>query len=328
LADFHRGVRKIDLAPNEMVTGLRVRAMKPSERGIFVKLGLRRAQAISVVHLAIVVDLEGAVVRSASIALGSVAPTIVNATGAETFLVGKALNSDVIAEAARMVAAAPRPIDDLRGTARYRTEQLRVLTSRALQAIADNRQSEQWPADPVTLGGHGLRRTHPQLIDLGPVDTITALVNGQSITAAGAADRTLLDWLRDQAGPAGATSLTGTKEGCAEGECGACTVLLNGMAVMSCLVPAGRASGAEVVTIEGLGPDGRLHPLQQAFLDQGAVQCGFCIPGFLVSGASLLAERPRPTDAEIRTGLSGNLCRCTGYYRIIAAVHQAAASTS
>jgi len=126
---------------------------------------------------------------------------------------------------------------------------------------------------------------------------------------------TLLEFLRDH------MELTGTKEGCGSGECGACTVIINGRAVNSCLFPIMEAEGAEIVTIEGLmNEDGSLHPLQQAFLEVGAVQCGFSTPGMLLSAKALLDENPHPTEDEIRHGLAGNICRCTGYTQIVQAV--------
>jgi aerobic carbon-monoxide dehydrogenase small subunit len=131
-------------------------------------------------------------------------------------------------------------------------------------------------------------------------------------------DRILLDLLREDLG------LTGTKKGCGEGECGACTVIMNGRAVLSCLIPALKADGAEIMTIEGLAEEGRLHPLQQAFLAEGAVQCGYCTPGMLLAAKALLDGNPEPSVEDVKRAISGNLCRCTGYTKIIRAVRAAA----
>jgi aerobic carbon-monoxide dehydrogenase small subunit len=147
---------------------------------------------------------------------------------------------------------------------------------------------------------------------------IHVTLNRRTVSLDVSSHQTLLEALRDQAG------LTGTKECCSEGECGACTVLLNGRAVTSCLVLAAEADGAEVLTIEGLADGGTLDPLQEAFVACGAVQCGFCIPGMIMSAKYLLMTNPSPTIAEIREGLVGNLCRCGGYSRIIEAVAAAA----
>ena len=147
---------------------------------------------------------------------------------------------------------------------------------------------------------------------------IELTVNGRPRSIDVQPHHTLLEVLRDDLG------LTGTKECCLVGECGACTVIVDGMSVDSCLMLGVEADGATVTTVEGLAARDRLHPLQQAFLDTGAAQCGFCIPGQLVSAAALLEETPRPTRAEIEEGLAGNLCRCGGYEQIMEAVEQAA----
>jgi carbon-monoxide dehydrogenase small subunit len=147
---------------------------------------------------------------------------------------------------------------------------------------------------------------------------ISFTVNGRLETAHVHAMERLLDVLRHELG------LTGTKEGCGEGECGSCSVLIDGMLVNSCLIPALQANGAKVITIEGLAADGRLQILQQAFLDRGGAQCGICTPGMILASLHLLKKKPQPTLEEIREGLSGNLCRCTGYMQIFEAVAQAA----
>jgi carbon-monoxide dehydrogenase small subunit len=142
-------------------------------------------------------------------------------------------------------------------------------------------------------------------------------INGKMHEVAVEPNLTLLDLLRYELG------LTGTKKGCDEGDCGACTVILDGKPVSSCLILAVQANGREVLTIEGVETDQGLHPIQQAFVDHGAVQCGYCTPGMILSAKALLEKNPKPDEAEIRTALSGNLCRCTGYQKIVEAVKDA-----
>src|SRR6059036_962450 len=151
-----------------------------------------------------------------------------------------------------------------------------------------------------------------------PERTISLRINERVWTAEVRPHWTLLQLLGDVLG------LTGTKNGCSQGVCGACTVLLDGEPVRACLLLAVRADGRRVTTVEGLGADGALHRLQQAFVDEGAVQCGFCTPGMLMVALALLEENPRPTEMEVRDALIGNLCRCTGYARIVRAVLAAA----
>jgi carbon-monoxide dehydrogenase medium subunit len=335
-SQFYQGVRQTDLAPDEMLIEISFPALRENQRGTFQKLGLRQAQAIAVVNVAALLTFEEtkpeqiveAPIVEARISLGSVAPTIIRAEEAEAALVGQPLDPEAIRRAAELAAAAAQPIDDVRGSAIYRRMMIEVYTRRALTALSQGAERDFWPTDPPMLWGRGNGR-FPSLAGKtivhreGRGEPIQAVVNGQSVTVFGANEKSLLRMLREDLG------LIGTKEGCAEGECGACTVLLDGVAVMSCLVAAPRAHCAEVITIEGLPEWGRregegLHPIQQAFIEEGAVQCGYCTPGLLMSGAGLLAEKAHPTEEQTKQALAGNLCRCTGYYSVLRAVERAA----
>jgi carbon-monoxide dehydrogenase medium subunit len=322
LPDFYTGLRRTAMHPDEMLTAIEFPALAENERGTFIKLALRRAQAISVVNTAVVLGFEGGRVTRTVITLGSVAPTIVRAPAAETDLMGKTLDDDTIREAARLAVGAATPIGDIRSTAEYRSAMIGVLVARALRALRDQTERDGFPADPAMLWGPHQARVTPDVAlpsmvrhDDKPIETT---INGAHYTLHGANHKTLLRMLREEA------HLPGTKEGCAEGECGACTVFLDGVAVMACMVPAPRAHRAQIVTVEGLAQDGQLHPVQQAFVETGAVQCGYCTPGFVMSGVKLLEENPAPSVEQVEQSITGNLCRCTGYYRIVQAIEKAA----
>jgi xanthine dehydrogenase iron-sulfur cluster and FAD-binding subunit A len=321
LTDFFTGVRKTVMRDDELMLEISFPLPPEGAHSGFYKLGLRKAQAVSLVNVAILVELEGKVVQRAAVTLGAVAPTVIHASEAEAFLVGKSLSEEIIERAGELAAEASRPIDDIRATAGYRKAMTRVVTLRTLRAIREGSEREGYPGDPVMLWGpeeyHVVRHlTSATEHKAGiPIETV---VNGRRYSIDTGQHKTLLRFLREDIG------LTGTKEGCAEGECGACTVFLDGSAVMACLVPAPRAHGAEIMTIEGLAQDGHLHPIQQAFIDEGAVQCGYCTPGFLMSGAKLLEEKPEPTRDQAAHAVAGNLCRCTGYYKILTAIEKAA----
>ena len=323
LAQFFHGVRQVDLAADEMLTRLSIPLPNPARRGNFIKLGLRRAQAISVLSVAASLSLtngasdwRSAQITHAAIALGAVAPTVVRAPQAEAFLLGRTLTEETVAEAARLATMQARPIDDARGSADYRLAMVETLVARLLRQLRDGRERDGWLDAPVTLWGdtqgHWPVKREESKAHPPQSSPWRATINGAAVELD--AKMTLLDSLR-------AAGFLGVKEGCAEGECGACTVFLDGMAVMACLVPAERAAGGEVVTVEGLAAsDALLHNVQQALIDSGGVQCGYCTPGFVMSAAALLAERPSPTRSEAQEALTGNLCRCTGYRKILDAV--------
>jgi xanthine dehydrogenase iron-sulfur cluster and FAD-binding subunit A len=326
LRDFYRGFRKVDLAADELLTRISFAPMRANQEGNFIKLGLRRAQAITVNSVAAIIAWaeDQQHVHAAAISLGAVAPTIVRATVAEEFLVGKPLTDEVIASAARLAVESASPIDDVRSDAGYRRAMVETLTARILTQIRNGDARAGWLSDPVMLWGQtqGVWPVAKSLVQgKTPVDEeeIQTLVNDQAVVLPGG--MTLLDSLR-------LASFISVKEGCAEGECGACTVFLDGMAVMACLVPAERAAGSQVVTLEGVGDPSNLHPIQAAFAQSGGVQCGYCTPGFIMSAAKLIEERPQPTREEAQEALTGNFCRCTGYRKILDAIVAAGATPS
>ncbi len=319
LSEFYTGVRKSVMQADEMLVDISFPALKDTQRGSFIKLALRRAQAISLVNAAIILNLKDNTVRSASITLGAVTPIITHAVEAENFLLRKKLNEKNIAHAAELAMQAARPIDDVRGSAAYRREMVRIITMRGLTAIRDGNEQEGMPKKPILLAGKKWKSESATQMaaDKFPDKAIETTINGKSYSFNSGHNKTLLRLLREEG------MLTGTKEGCAEGECGACTIFLDGKAVMACLVPAPRAHGAEITTVEGLSNGSKLHAVQTAFIEHGAVQCGYCTPGFIMSGAKLLEEKSNPTHNEIEQALTGNLCRCTGYYKIVKAIEDA-----
>ncbi|MFU8772439.1 MAG: FAD binding domain-containing protein [Anaerolineales bacterium] len=347
LEEFYKGVRHVDMHPDEMMVDIYFPAMSKNQSGTFIKLGLRRAQAISVVNVAVMLTFEmdesaqfpingkasELKVETAVITLGAVAPTVIHASDAEKYLRGRILDDKTIDETAKLATLSATPIDDIRASQNYRSEMVRVAIKRALRSISAGSERNRYPLHPVLLWGRDGETEKPTLESPTYHDIevpIQTRINGRDFTLYSGHNKNLLRFLREDVG------LTGSKEGCAEGECGACTVFLDGKAVMSCLVPAERAHHAEITTIEGLADlasdqgskhapelQSRLHPVQQAFIDDGAVQCGYCTPGFIMSAAKLLEERINPTRSEIEQAISGNLCRCTGYYKIIQAIENA-----
>ena len=321
LEDFYRGVRRTTLRSDEILKEIVLYPRISNYISTFYKFALRNAQAISVVNAAMAIKILGSKIMDIVIAVGAVAPTVVRLRSIENQLMGLSLNHLENYELPDNITEIS-PISDIRGSASFRREMVRVIIKRCIDALLYPEKSSSFiPENPVTLSDRNRIDNQTALTQSMTIDNDNAIqttINGKKYIFHASLQKTLLDLIREDAG------LTGSKEGCAEGECGACTVYLDGKAVMACLVPAPRAHLAEIITIEGISKDNQLHPVQQAFLEEGAVQCGYCTPGFIMSAVKLLDENPHPKESEIKEALAGNLCRCTGYYKIIKAIEKAA----
>jgi xanthine dehydrogenase iron-sulfur cluster and FAD-binding subunit A len=319
IKDFYLGVRETILKDNEIVTDLRFKKMSPDQKGTFIKYLLRNIHGISVANVTMILEFKEKKITGARISLGAVAPMIIRAEKAENFLLGKEINPAIIKETGRLCLEASSTISDIRASEEYRDHLIAVLVEKAMKEI-ETGKCKEFPEKRVLLCGKTKKEIKPTLISIIHDEhyPIVTTVNKKPFSLSSGQNSTLLELVRNEIG------LTGTKLGCGEGECGACTLFFNGLPVLSCLIPAPRAHEAEITTIEGISDGENLHPVQQAFIDAGAVQCGYCTPGFIMSAVKLLEEKPDPSQREIREGLAGNICRCTGYYSIIRAVEKAA----
>ncbi|KAF0112549.1 MAG: oxidoreductase [Chloroflexi bacterium] len=316
--DFYSGVRKTKMEPGEIVTEIYFKGLSDNLKSVFYKHALRRAQAISVLNVSVVINIIDQEIFEARIAIGAVAPTVIRANKTEKYLLGKKISDNLFVEAGKIASEETSPITDIRSSANYRRKMVSVLVKRGLDQAAVSKKVEY--QDPVVLWGQNTSTYKPmqeKSLEFDHTTKIEIEINGKTYEFINVHKKNLLDLIRENA------LLTGTKEGCGEGECGACTVFLDGIAVMGCLVPAARAHRTKVVTIEGITQNGQLHRVQDAFIQEGAIQCGYCSPGFVMSAVKLLEEKTSPSKDEIKQAITGNLCRCTGYYKILSAIEKA-----
>jgi carbon-monoxide dehydrogenase medium subunit len=322
IVELYKGVRKTIIEKDEIVIDICFKKTENTNtKSFFVKNGLRKAQAISVVNFALLYSTDNdGIITEFRIAFGSLAPTVVRATTAEKYAVGKRLTEIDREEFTNLALNHISPITDIRSTQEYRKQVVAVLVKRNLERLITASSQDNRAQRDVSLWGSKEQTYTPitKMSTLGIGSKINLELNGKKTTLLCNPGMTLLDALRNHAG------LTGSKEGCGEGECGSCTVYLDGIAVLACLIPAQRAENAKVETIESLSNDKELSKIQQYFIEENAIQCGFCTPGFIMSANKLIEEIKNPNEDEIKIAISGNLCRCTGYYKIIKAIEKAA----
>ncbi len=321
--DFFAGWFTTALEPDELLLTVRIPTMVRDD-GSTIEWGFeelaRRDGDFAMALAATIVerDVDGRP-ADARIVAGGVGPTPIRCRAAEAALLDAAeghsgpLTADRIAAAARAASGEVDPTDDVHASAAYRRELVEVLVARGLDGGRRPAPASPPTTDRPEAAEHADERAAGRAV----------VVNGATHHLDGVPDRLLLaDWLRDH------LDLTGTHLGCEHGVCGACTVLLDGVPIRSCLTLARQTSGHSVTTIEDLGTPADLHPVQEAFRAHHGLQCGFCTPGMVLTAVDLLARQPDPTEADIRRELSGNLCRCTGYVKIVEAVQAAATAGS
>lgn len=311
--DFFHGPLMTDMAADEILTEISFPLPRRQHSFGFQEFA-RRAGAFAIALAACHLEWEGERIAAASIALGGVHDRPIHLAEASAVLAGQAVSSELFRNVAKAAAAAVSPLSDVHGSAAYRRRLAEVLTYRALEQAA---KREQAP---------GRERAAPKVrrpaaatgATLEERRQIRLTLNGREVAAEVPVRRLLADFLRQDLG------LVGTRIGCEHGVCGACTVLVDRESVRSCLTLAVQADGAEVTTLEGLAADRGMHPLQQAFWDHHALQCGYCTSGILMTAWDLLDKQPGADEVAVRHALSGNLCRCTGYANMVRAVRAAA----
>ena len=304
--DLITGPFTTTLEPGEVITEARIPDPGPRTSGTYLKLE-RKVGDFATAAVAVQVTLANGSVGEVGIGLTGVGGTNIRATAAEDALRGAEPTEEAIREAGRLAAEAAEPQADNRGSVEYKRSP-RARVHRARPPYRDRGRA----------GRGGLTMSETTISPATTLHDVTVSVNGTPRSAAVESRLLLVHFLRETLG------LTGTHIGCDTTTCGACTVLLDGTPVKSCTMLAVQADGHQLRTVEGLLDGGALHPIQQAFSEKHGLQCGFCTPGMMLTSVALLQENPDPSDDEIRWALSGQICRCTGYQNIVAAVHRAA----
>jgi len=322
ISEFFQGPGQHCMAPGEVLTAIVIPDMPPRTGTAFFKSG-RVTQDIAIANVAVCVEMQNGVCKKCRVAAGAVGPVPMRLKGVEALVAGKEITPELLLLVQDKASGEVSPITDVRSTEIYRRTITGVMVKRALEQALEQAKPNPASQEDAVFGA----QPKPAAVfepTAGPYDSplrklVRFNLNGQAVEAEVMSHKMLSNVLRD------IFQFTGTKEGCGQGECGACTVLVDGESVNSCLYPSFEVDGKTVTTIEGLvGEGNRLDPIQESFVENGGIQCGFCTPGMIMSTKALLNRNPRPNEEEIRKGISGNLCRCTGYVQIVESIKQIA----